>query len=126
MMNELPKDGKIVFNATSDALRKSYSKQRRHLTFRLKNPMLRQITFHTFRHWKATMEYHKTRDILHVMQVLGHRSIRNTLIYIQLVDFKEDFVARVAHTEQETCQLIEAGFEFVCDFGVNKVFRKRK
>ena len=23
-------------------------------------------------------------------------------------------------------QLIEAGFEFVCDFGANKVFRKRK
>ena len=43
------------------------------------------------------------------------------------VDFQEDdFVARIAHSETETCQLIEAGFEFVCDFGANKVFRKRK
>ena len=127
MLNDLPKNGKTVFNATSDAMRKSYTLQRRQLTFKLKNPRLRQITFHTFRHWKATMEYHKTKDILHVMQILGHRSIRNTLMYTQLVDFKEeDFVARIAHTEQETCQLIEAGFEFVCDFGDNKVFRKRK
>jgi hypothetical protein len=29
-------------------------------------------------------------------------------------------------SETETCQLIGAGFEFVCDFGANKVFRKRK
>jgi integrase len=127
MLNELPKAGKTVFNANSDALRKSYTKQRRLIAFKLKNPRLRQITFHTFRHWKATMEYHKTRDILHVMQVLGHRSIRNTMMYTQLVDFKEDdYIARIAHSEEETCQLIEAGFEFVCDFGSNKVFKKRK
>ena len=26
------------------------------------------------------MEYHKTKDILHVMRMLGHRNIQNTLI----------------------------------------------
>jgi hypothetical protein len=73
------------------------------------------------------MEYHKTRDILHVMQLLGHKNIRNTLVYTQLVEFKEDdYTARVAHSEEEACQLIEAGFEFVCDFGSNRIFRKRK
>jgi hypothetical protein len=42
-------------------------------------------------------------------------------MYTRLVDFKEeDFVARIAHTDQETCQLIEAGFEFVYGFDVNK------
>lgn len=71
------------------------------------------------------MEYYRTRDILHVMQMLGHKSIRNTLMDTQLVDFKEDdYIARIAHSEEETCQLIEAGFEFVCDFGINKVFKK--
>jgi hypothetical protein len=73
------------------------------------------------------MEYHKTKDILHVMQILGHRSINNTLIYTHLVNSKEDdYTAKVAHSEQEVCQLIEAGFEFVCDYEDNKVFRKRK
>ena len=49
------------------------------------------------------------------------------MMYTQLVDFQEgDYVARVANSETETCQLIEAGFEFVCDFGAKKVFRKRK
>ena len=33
------------------------------------------------RHWKAIMEYHKIRDILHIMKMLGHHRIENTLIY---------------------------------------------
>ena len=44
------------------------------------------------------------------------------MLYTQLVNFKEDeFTARVAHSEQEACQLIEAGFDFVCDFGDNRL-----
>jgi len=85
------------------------------------------ITFHTFRHWKATMEYHKTKDIPHVKEALGHKSINNTLIYTQLVSFEEDeFTARVDHSEKDACDLVEAGFQFVCDFNGNKIFRKRK
>ena len=73
------------------------------------------------------MEYHRTKDILYVMQLLGHRNINNTLVYTQLVNFREDdYIARVAHSEQEVCQLIEAGFEYVCDYQGNKIFRKRK
>ena len=44
----------------------------------------------------------------------------------QLVDFKEDdYIARIAHSEEETCQLIEAGFEFVCDSEATKFSKKR-
>ena len=73
------------------------------------------------------MEYHKTRDILHVKEILGHKSINNTLLYTQLVAFKDDeFAAKIAHSEEEACQLIEVGFEYVCDFNGSKLFRKRK
>jgi len=73
------------------------------------------------------MEYAKTKDILHVMQLLGHKNIQNTLIYTHLVNFKEDeYIAKVAHTEDEICKLVEAGFEYVCDYNGNKIFRKRK
>ena len=86
-----------------------------------------QITFHTFHHWKATMEYHKTRDILHVKEILGHKSLNNTMLYTQLISFKDDeFTAKVAHSEQEVCKLLEAGFEYVCDYGDNKIMRRRK
>jgi hypothetical protein len=73
------------------------------------------------------MEYHKTKDILHVREILGHKSINNTLLYTQLVTFADDeFTARVAHSEKEACQFIETGFEYVYDFDGNKLFRKRK
>ena len=38
------------------------------------NQSINQITFNIFIHWKATMEYHKTKDILYVMRLLGHKT----------------------------------------------------
>ncbi len=61
------------------------------------------------------------------MQILGHRSIQNTLIYTHLVNFKEDeYIAKVAKSEEEVCKLVEAGFEYVFDYDGNKIFRQRK
>ena len=76
------------------------------------------------------MLYHQTKDILYVMQFLGHRNIKNTLMYVQLEEtlFKnenEQFVCKVAGTIDEAKELIEAGFEYVCDFDSQKMFRKR-
>jgi hypothetical protein len=58
------------------------------------------------------MEYHRTKDLVYVMRMLGHRSIKNTLLYTQLIEFPEDdeFVCKVAKTVQEASQLIESGF----------------
>lgn len=127
MLNALPKDSTTIFpNVT--IMRKSFVRQRARLAIKLQNPRLRQITFHTFRHWKATMEYAKTRDILHVMRMLGHKNIKNTLIYTQLIDFKDDeFICKAAIKSDEAKQLIELGFEYVCTAtdGV-MLFRKRK
>jgi hypothetical protein len=45
------------------------------------------------------MEYHKTRYILHIMQFLGHRNIKNTLVYTRLVDFEnDDYHSAMANT----------------------------
>jgi integrase len=127
LLNKSPRNQQKIFTMTKHTLREIYRRTRNRIAIKLSNPNLMKITLHTFRHWKATMEYHKTKDILHVKQLLGHKSINNTLLYTQLVTFKEDeFTARVAHSEKESCQLIESGFDFVCDFGDNKLFRKRK
>ena len=127
MLSSLPKNTDTVFGDNADLMRRNFGKQRKRITAKLKNSRLTQITFHTFRHWKATMEYHKTRDILHVKEVLGHKSLNSTMLYTQLISFKDDdFTANVAHSEEEACKLIEAGFEYVCDFNGNKIFRKRK
>jgi len=73
------------------------------------------------------MEYHKTKDILHVMQLLGHRSITNTLVYTHLIDFKNDeYTSRVAKTIEEARQLLEQGFDYITEMENIKIFRKRK
>jgi len=116
-----------IFSKHLRTQRRLFQKQRANLARKLQNPRLQQIHFHTFRHWKATMEYHKTKDILHVMHLLGHKSIQNTLRYTQLIEFKdEEYTAKAATSEKEACTLIEAGFEYICDFNGNKLFRKRK
>ena len=73
------------------------------------------------------MEYHKTKDILYVMKILGHRSISNTLVYTQLVAFNDDeYISKVATGTDEACKLVEAGFEHVCEVNDTHIFRKRK
>ncbi|MEJ2242476.1 MAG: site-specific integrase [Candidatus Bathyarchaeota archaeon] len=105
-----------------------FQKQRANLSRKLQNPRLQQIHFHTFRHWKATMEYHKTKDILHVMRLLGHKNIMNTLKYTQLVDFKgDDYISKATKDSEKARKLIENGFEFVCTTpDETMLFRKRK
>lgn len=39
---------------------------------------------------------------------------------------KENYVCKVASTIEEAKELIEAGFEYVCEFNEVKAFRKRK
>ena len=48
-------------------------------------------------------------------RVLGHKNIKNTLVYTHLIDFREDErVSKVARNADEACELVEAGFDFVC------------
>jgi integrase len=69
-----------VFQKSLKSQARLFHKQRRKTARKLQNSRIVRISFHTFRHFKATMEYHKTKDILHVMKVLGHKNINNTLI----------------------------------------------
>jgi integrase len=95
---------------------------------KLGNSNLNRITLKTFRHWKATTEYHKTKDLLYVKELLGHKSIQNTLIYTHLVDFEDNdqFIVKVAKTLDEYTELLEPGYNYISDFDDMKVLRKRK
>ncbi|MCS7114254.1 MAG: site-specific integrase [Nitrososphaerota archaeon] len=128
MLNSLPKTSERIFGSSSlRTIRRLFQKQRQRIAQKLENPRLLNITFHTLRHWKATMEYHRTKDILHVMRILGHKNIKNTLIYTQLIPSSEDeYICKVAKTIEEAKKLIEAGFDYVCDIEDAKLFRKRK
>lgn len=127
----MPKVSEKIFTAKMKTLLTNYRLQRATAARKFNNLRLKQITFTTFRHWKATMEYHKTKDILWVMRLLGHNSLKTTLIYIDLEialfkEINDGFTVRVASSIEEACQLIEVGFEYICEMDNHKIFRKRK
>jgi len=128
MIQSLPRKGNLIFGGYPiQGFARSFQRSRKILANKLGNPRLLQISFHTFRHWKATMEYARTKDILYVMKLLGHKNIKNTLVYTQLINSKEDeWVCKVAKTVEEAKQLIEAGFEYVDTIDGIHLYRKRK
>ena len=129
-LESMPKSEERIFD--DFLLRRAFYYKRKTTAHKLANPRLLNITFITFRHWFGTTQYHKTKDILYVQRLLGHKSIQNTLIYIDLESklfnsTSEGFTSRVAHNVREACSLIEAGFEYVTgeyDDG-GKIFKKR-
>jgi integrase/recombinase XerD len=131
MIGQQPRNRKTIFQKDKDALREYFSIQRTKTAERLGNPRIKAITFHTFRHWKATMEYHKTKDIIHVQQMLGHKDIKSTMFYINLesalfLTTTDEWTCKVAHNETEAIQLIEANFAYVNNIGELAFYKKRK
>ncbi len=131
MLSMLPRNGVRVFPTSYHSVKNNFKHSRRRLAERLNNPRLLNISFHTFRHWKATMEYHKTKDLLHVKELLGHKNVDNTMVYIQIERalFNEtdaEFTVRIAKTPDEIKELLEAGFEYVCEKDGFLFFRRRK
>ena len=129
MLNLLPKMFQRVFgDGVLANFSRNFRKQRLRISHKLQNSRILKITFHSLRHWKASMEYHQTKDIMHVKRLLGHRNINNTMLYTHLVSFERDdhFTCRVANTVEEATSLIEAGFDYVCQIDQAKLFRKRK
>jgi pentose-5-phosphate-3-epimerase len=102
-------------------------RERKNISKALNNPKIQSITWKGLRHFKATMEYSRTKDILYVKELLGHVNINNTLVYTHLVNFgPEEFVCKVAENVEEAKALIESGFEYVTEVDGVKLFRKRK
>ena len=131
-LNGLPKKTERIFGkATVQHQLNTLQYNRIKLARKLGNPRLLRITFHTLRHWKGTMEYHRTHDPWHVKQLLGHRSLKSTEIYINVEqaifnDSNSEFHVAVTSTLKETAMLLEQGFEYIMDYGDKKLLRKRK
>jgi integrase len=87
----------LVWSVKSKYISRVYVRNRKRIAKKLGNPNINKISLKTFRHFKATMEYHKTKDILYVKEFLGHKNIQNTLVYTHLVSFESDeWICKVA------------------------------
>jgi integrase len=116
-----------IWSAKPSSIRSIFCRKRKFVAEKLGNPKLVKISMKTFRHWKATVEYHRTKDILYVQNLLGHKNIKNTLVYTHLVNFDNEniYVVKVAKTLKEFTDFLEKGFEFVSNYNEHKICRKR-
>ena len=132
MINNLPRKSERVFgDGPIHTMKAAYISARRSLAAKLQNPRLLGITFHTFRHWKATTLYHQTKDPYYVKDFLGHKSLSSTEIYINIerTMFEsacDEFTVKVTEKPEEIKALLETGFEFVCQKDNLAFLRKRK
>jgi len=131
LLSSLNRNSEYVFRreakAKLDTMSTYFMRERKSISRFLNNPKIQSITWKSLRHFKATMEYSRTKDILYVKELLGHVNINNTLVYTHLVNFdSEEYVCKVARSEVEASKFIEVGFEFVCSMDGSLMFRKRK
>jgi len=131
LLSTLSRNCEFVFRrnkeARLDSLSCYFMRERKKISKALNNPKIQNITWKSLRHFKATMEYSRTKDILYVKQLLGHVNINNTLVYTHLVNFgSEEYICKVAENIEEAKVLIESGFEYVTEVDGVKLFRKRK
>ena len=130
MLCTLPRIKERIFSNAED-VRSNFFMQRRNLAQRIANPKLLLIHFHTFRHWKATTEQHRTKDPWHVKMILGHKRISSTETYIHLEEMmyqesSDQFTVKVADTMEDAVKLMEVGFEYHATVEGHQLFRKRK
>ena len=132
MLSTLARKNKYLFGTNNKTTRQTvFYKAKRRLAGKLGNPRLLRIGFHTFRHWKATMLYHQTHDIVFVKEFLGHKSLNTTLLYIQLNNAlfqtdSEEFNVKAVKDPKDIEELLKVGFEYVCQKDELLFFRRRK
>ena len=117
-----------LFPTESENISETYRRLRNDLADKLQDATFKTIRLYDFRHFKASMEYHKTKDLLHIKALLGHKDLRTTLRYTQLLETLEtdDYHCKTANSVTEASQLIENGFEYITEVDSVKLFRKRK
>jgi integrase len=130
LLSSLPRKSDYVYRknpkARLDTLQTYFMRERKKVAKALNNSKIQSITWKSLRHFKATMEYHRTKDILYVKELLGHVNINNTLVYTHLVNFDSgEYACKVARTVEEAKALIEACFDYVTEMDGVKLFRKR-
>ena len=94
---------------------RNFQQQKKKIAEKLGIPEIKEIHFHSFRHFKATITYHKTKDLLKVKQLLGHRSITSTLVYTKILENEKEkhYTVKFVETKEELEKLLTEGFELV-------------
>jgi site-specific recombinase XerD len=105
-----------------------WRRTRNRLANKLNQPQLKTVPMRNLRHHFATLTYDKTKNILLVKQLLGHKKIETTMFYTQLITFneEEEYTCKTATNIKEATDLIEHGFTYITYMDGMKLFKKRK
>jgi integrase len=130
-LNTLPKTNQYIFATNrTNGIRWTFDQQKTRLAEKLQNPRLKQIHFHTLRHYYATRIYNETKSLIEVQAKLGHRNINSTMVYTHIVQFDEEsqnYYHAIARDEKEAGELIDNGWTYILTTPQNvMMFRKRK
>lgn len=130
-INSLPHTSLLIFGtANTGGIRWTFDQQKARLAAKLQNPRLKQIHFHTMRHYYATKVYNETKSIVEVQAKLGHRNINSTMVYTHIMQFDEEsqnYHHAIARNEKEAGELIDSGWTYILTTPQNvMMFRKRK
>jgi hypothetical protein len=107
MLNQLPRRSDQIFGGGNyNDFARWYYMRRRLLAKKLGNSRLRRISFKTFRHWKATNEYHRTRDYDTQYLISALRRVRGLTGYSAIAE--SAYCARVAFSRLEPSYLNSA------------------
>jgi integrase len=107
-----------------------FNYQKKRLAEKLNNPLLKQIHFHTLRHYHATRLYNETKSLIEVQARLGHGNTNSTMVYTHIVQFDEEsqnYHHAIAKDEKEAGELTDNGWTYIPTTPQNvMMFRKRK
>jgi integrase len=131
MLNLMSKESARIFPRTSThVITCQFSTTRKRLAKKLGNPRLLRVHPHTFRHWAITMEYAKTKDLMHCKEKFGHKSVLSTIRYVQLIkqqwESDDQYYSTIVRTAKEAEFLSSQGWEHAVTMPDGTVMRKKK
>lgn len=132
MLGTLPRNSKHVWGLIKyKSLSSNLRYRRKRLAHAYGNSRLNRVKFTSFRHWKGTMEYHKTHDIMYVKELLGHKSLLSTQVYVHLEkklfeQLQSEYLVRRARSIKGCLALAAVGFTKFDEVGAVHLYRKQK
>jgi integrase len=140
MLNGLPTESKFVFHRpyadefktlkALEGFRRLFERHRERIAKTHPESNVARIHFHSFRTWRATMEYLKTRDLEAVMALLGVTNPLHARRYVSLaqaLSLREDDYATARATNADEAEgLAREGFNFVTEIQGVQIFRKER
>ena len=131
MLSRLSKESLRIFPESMSAMKSNLHRSRRRLAAKMNNPRLLTIHFIRYAIGKVQWDIIKPRISYTSKSWLGHRNIQNTLRYINIekglfTARSDEFHVKVAKNPKDIKELLEPGFECICEKDSLLFFRKRK